>query len=193
MSLKSLTTYQVAKICNVHQTTVINWVKEGKLDAYTTPGGHRRIKREDLVKFVKKFNIPVSDKDIRDHKLVLIVDDDAEARSELKEALSGQGFEMDFASDGFEVGRKVYSHKPDLILLDFMMPGMNGFQVCEVLNSDEETKDIPIFALTVLKSPEDCMRIKNCGVKRYMPKPIDLDKLLKWIKEELEISAHPSN
>ena len=62
MAHKVLTTHQVAKECNVHHTTVINWVTEGKLKAYTTPGGHRRISEEDLVKFMKKYEIPIPDK-----------------------------------------------------------------------------------------------------------------------------------
>ncbi|MFH1847516.1 MAG: helix-turn-helix domain-containing protein [Candidatus Omnitrophota bacterium] len=54
-------TCQVAKITNVHHTTVFNWVKEGKINAYITPGGHRRIKKQDLLDFMKTYNIPIPD------------------------------------------------------------------------------------------------------------------------------------
>ena len=190
MRLKGLSTYQVAKICDVHHTTVINWVNEGKLPAYTTPGGHRRIKNEDLKEFAKKYNIPISDSEgvefeDRKKKLVLIVDDEKDVLDELKDALSGNGFDMEFASDGFEAGRKIYRHHPDLVLLDFKMPGMDGFQVCEVMRKDKETAAIPIIAVTALSTSEDRVRILSSGVNRYIPKPVDIKVLLSVINEFL--------
>jgi len=56
---KVFTTHQIAKECNVHHTTVINWINEGKLDSYSTPGGHRRVTEENLVRFMNKYQIPV--------------------------------------------------------------------------------------------------------------------------------------
>jgi len=180
-------TYQVARICNVHHTTVINWVKEGKLDAYTTPGGHRRIKKESILAFAEKFGIPVSGEIMREKKKVLIVDDDVEMLEEMKEALSGDHFDLDFASDGFEAGMCVFRDKPDLIILDFKMPGLDGFEVCDILHRDEETANIPIIAVTVLRSDDAVKRIKECGVKEYMPKPVDIEKLIRTIKKTLKL------
>ncbi len=181
-----LSTYKAAQLCNVHLTTIINWVNAGRLKAYTTPGGHRRIKLADLLEFMKKYGIP-GPEGIRSEKRVLVVDDDTEALDELKEALRGQGFVLDFATDGFEAGRKVYGDKPDLILLDFKMPGMDGFQVCEILRKDKRTENIPIFAITVLDRPEDVARIKKSGVKEYISKPVDVAKLIVLIKKTLKI------
>lgn len=180
-------TYQVAHICKVHHTTVINWVKEGKLDAYTTPGGHRRIKRESILVFAEKFSIPVSDEIKRSKKKILIVDDDADMLEEMKEALSGENFDLDFASDGFEAGMHVFRDKPDLIILDFKMPGLDGFEVCEILRRDEVTSNIPIIAVTVLRSDDAVKKIKECGVNEYMPKPVDIEKLIKNIKKILKL------
>lgn len=187
MSADILSTYGAAKICNVHHTTVINWVNEGKLKAYTTPGGHRRIKKEDLFEFLKKYHMPVPDEAVRKTKSVLIVDDDEEFLEEIKDAFSGQGFELRFASDGFEVGASVYEDKPDLILLDFLLPGLNGFRVCEILHRDEATSNIPIIAMTVLNSEKDIEKIKSCGVREYVSKPVDIEKLLKTVKRFLGI------
>ena len=187
MSTKVFSTHQAAKVCNVHHTTIINWVKEGKILAYTTPGGHRRIKEEDLIDFMKKYKISLPKETGRKIKKVLIVDDDFDFLEELKTALSNRGFELDFTSSGFEAGRKVYSERPDLILLDFKMPGMDGFQVCDILHKDETTVNIPIIAITVLNSEEDIKRIKEYGVKEYMPKPVDMWKLLKTICKILKI------
>ena len=187
MNKRVLTTYQVARFCKVHHTTVINWVKEGILKAYTTPGGHRRIKKEDLLVFMKKYNIPMPELLMRKAKRVLVVEDDYDASEEYKEALSGNGFELDFAADGFEAGVQVYRRNPDLILLDFRMPGMDGFQVCEVLGRDMATAKIPIIAVTVLKSDKDVKKMKEHGIKKYFPKPVDPEELLKTIKKILSI------
>ncbi len=185
MRMRSYSTYQVAKLLDVHHTTVINWINVGKLKAHATPGGHRRIEPDDLEAFVKRFEIPVP-KEIKKARLVLVVDDDAEALEEFREALTGHGFELDFASDGFEAGRNIFSRIPDLILLDFKMPGMDGFEVCETLKMERETSHIPIFAVTALKSEKDIKKIKACGVREYLNKPVEVEKLLKLIRGYLE-------
>lgn len=180
-------TYQTSKICNVHHTTVINWINTGKLKAYTTPGGHRRVKPEDLREFMIRYNLPLPGEMKNRTKRVLIVDDDREFLEEMEYALNGQRIRLDFAYSGFQAGRKIYREKPDLILLDFKMPLLDGFKVCEILHKDKKTSKIPIIAVTALTSEEDRRTIKACGVKYYMPKPIDVDKLLKLIKEILHI------
>ncbi|MFH1855753.1 MAG: response regulator [Candidatus Omnitrophota bacterium] len=188
MVSKVFSTYQAAKNCNVHHTTIINWIKEGKLKAYITPGGHRRIKKEDLIEFMKKYQMPIPEEIKKARKTILIVDDDVELLEELKSALSHLEVELIFAVNGFEAGMKVFSKRPDLILLDFKLPGMDGFEVCELLHEEKETARIPIIAITVLKSAEDQELIKKYGVVKYMPKPIDVSKLLKWIEDMLNIN-----
>jgi two-component system, OmpR family, response regulator VicR len=178
-------THQVAKECNVHHTTVINWINEDRLKAYTTPGGHRRVTEQDLIKFMNKYQIPISSNLAGKPKQILAVDDDIEFLEELKTALKSAGFETDFALNGFEAGRKIYTNKPSLILLDFKMPGLDGFEVCKILQMYEDTKRIPVFALTVLTSEKDIKKIKAFGVKEYMAKPIDMGKLIKVIKNTL--------
>jgi excisionase family DNA binding protein len=186
MNHKALSTYQAAALCGVHHTTIINWVNDRKLKAYRTPGGHRRIKREDLVNFVDRYQIPIPDGTLSAKRL-LVVDDDKEALDELSDVLDGHGFIIDCASDGFEAGRKIYKTKPDLILLDFRMPGMDGFDVCKVLRNDDDTSEIPIIAVTALQSPEDRHRIMRAGVIDYISKPINIPHLLKSVKRLLKI------
>ncbi|MCK4917144.1 MAG: response regulator [Candidatus Omnitrophica bacterium] len=180
-------THQIAEICHVHYTTVIIWIEDGKLNAYTTPGGHRRIKKPVLVEFLKKYNLPLPEELLTSHMRILIVDDDADYLEEIKVALSGYGFDLDFALSGFEAGSKVYSKKPDLILLDFKMPGMDGFKVCNALKKDSLTCKIPVFAVTALDIYKDIENLKQCGVDAYIPKPVDVDNLLGLIKKTLGI------
>lgn len=186
MKRKVLSTHQVAELCNVHLTTVINWVNDGVIDAYTTPGGHRRIKSGELLKFMREFKMPIPDDINLSKKRVLIVDDDLEALEELKEALRGDGYELDFALNGFEAGRKIYRKKPDLILLDFKMPGMDGFQVCDLVKKDPETAHIDIIAVTVLIQDSEIEEIKKSGALEYVPKPIDIEHLKRLIKRLLK-------
>jgi len=182
---KTYTTYQAAKICDIHLTTVVNWMKHGGLKGYATPGGHRRIKKEDLISFMKEKGIPLPEELKKTKKSILIVDDDPEMLEELGEVLSNVDFDFDLASDGFEAGKKVYQNKPDIILLDFKMPGMDGFAVCEILHRDEETQNIPIIAISALKSDDEIRDIKQCGVREYLPKPINIKKLIKSIRSIL--------
>jgi excisionase family DNA binding protein len=186
MADRVFTTHQVAKECNVHHTTVINWINEDKLKAYTTPGGHRRVSEENLIRFMKKYQIPIAGNLSGKANLILVVDDDIEYLDEIKSALKNTGFEFDFASNGFEAGRKIYTNKPSLVLLDFKMPGLNGFEVCRILQMYEDTKRIPVFAVTVLNSQDDIKKIKACGVKEYISKPIDVEKLIKLIRNTLK-------
>jgi len=186
MVKKVFSTHDVARLCNAHHTTVINWIEEDKLKAYATPGGHRRINKEDILEFMSKYNIPIPQQLKETRKRVLIVDDDPEAIEEFKEALGDNGLQLEVACDGFEAGRKIYKKKPDLILLDFRMPGMDGFEVCKLLHEDEDTTHIPIIAVTVLTSEEDKQKIKSCGVKEYITKPVDVAHLLELVKKQLE-------
>ncbi|MFH1691815.1 MAG: response regulator [Candidatus Omnitrophota bacterium] len=187
--MEIFSTFEISKICNVHHTTVICWIKEKKLLAYLTPGGHRRVKKEDLLDFMCKFSIPIPDTLARSNKSILVVDDDREALDELSSALRAEGFEVNLAFSGFEAGKKVYVSKPDLILLDFMMPGMDGFEVCSILKSDKETASIPIIAVTALNGGDEVEKIKKCGVKLYFSKPLDLARLIKAVRDVLKISC----
>lgn len=185
MSIKTYSTHQAARICDVHISTIINWMNEGRLKGYTTLGGHRRIERDDLVSFMREHRMPIPEELARKTRKILIVDDDKVILDELKEALGGSGYDVQLASEGFAAARSVYKEKPDMILLDFKMPGLDGFGVCEMLRMDEETKNIPIIAITVLDSEEDIKNIKKCGVKKYMQKPINIDKLIGALHEFL--------
>ena len=180
-----LTTHQTARLCNVHHTTVINWINEGKLHAYVTPGGHRRIHEDDLIRFMKKYQIPIPERLLSKRKKILMVDDDIEFLEELKIALGKNDFDLDFASNGFEAGRKIYTKKPSLILLDFKIPGLDGFEVCKILHMYEDTKRIPIFAVTALNSKQEIKNIKACGVKEYIPKPVNVEKLIQSVRSIL--------
>jgi len=114
---------------------------------------------------------------------ILIVDDDDSIRSLLHQELGDAGYHIDEASNGKEALERVRTNRPDLIILDIMMPEMNGFDVAAVLKNDPQTMDIPIIVLSVVQDKARGFRI---GVDRYLTKPIDTGLLFNEIGNLLE-------
>jgi len=113
---------------------------------------------------------------------ILIVDDDSAIRSMLKQYLHDRGYETEEASDAKEAIGKARSLRPDLILLDIMMPGLSGYDVLRVLKNDEITRDIPVIVVSVL---EDKQRALMLGASDYLTKPVYEGELFDKIKKTL--------
>lgn len=171
-----LTTFEVSKICEVNPTTVQNWVKEKKLKAYVTPGGHRRVRREDLVAFMSEFGMPIPDGLIKERPLVLIVDDEPDTLDFLISVLKSDDGDLEVrgAPGGVEALLMIGERKPDLLILDILMPGMNGFEVCRKLKSSRATRKIKIVAITGDHSDETRTRIMEAGADLFFTKPINV-------------------
>ncbi len=114
---------------------------------------------------------------------ILIVDDDDSIRSLLQQELSDAGYLIEQATNGKEALECVRKNKPDLIILDVMMPEMNGFDVAAVLKNDPQTMDIPIIVLSIVQDKARGFRI---GVDRYLTKPIDTNLLFTEVGSLLE-------
>jgi excisionase family DNA binding protein len=172
------TTFEAAKLCHVSPLSIINWVNAGRLPAFRTPGGHRRIRRDDLARFMRENGIPLPE-DLRDgsgRPRVLVVDDEASIREVIAASLASratQPYEVMTAADGFEAGRLVATFRPDVVLLDLRMPGLDGFHVCRTIKADPETSSTIVIALTGYHTPETEARIVECGAVRCLAKPIE--------------------
>jgi signal transduction histidine kinase/CheY-like chemotaxis protein len=114
---------------------------------------------------------------------ILIVDDDDSIRSLLQQELGDAGYSIEEARNGKEALAAVRKNRPDLIILDIMMPEMNGFDVAAVLKNDPQTMDIPIIVLSIVQDKTRGFRI---GVDRYLTKPIDTSLLFSEIGSLLE-------
>jgi excisionase family DNA binding protein len=191
MSGKSVfTTFETAKLCHVSPLSIINWVNAGRLPAFRTPGGHRRIRRDDLIRFMRDSGIPLPD-ELREgsgRPKVLVVDDEASIRELLAEHLTTRGtpYEALTASDGFEAGRLMATFRPDVVLLDLRMPGLDGFQVCRTIKADPDTSSTIVVAMTGYFSPETESRILECGAVRCFAKPVEPSTLSAYIDSVLE-------
>ncbi len=119
---------------------------------------------------------------------ILVVDDYTENVELLQELLVNSGYEVTPAYGGEEALQKVNKEIPDLILLDIMMPKMDGYQVCEALREKEDTKEIPIIFVTAKTEVKDWTHaIFNVGVNSYITKPINPKKLLDKVKSVLKM------
>ena len=118
-------------------------------------------------------------------KRIFIVDDDEVILESLRRLLTLAGFEAGAVRDSKEVITRIKVFKPQLILLDLLMPGLGGFEICEILNSDKQTSGIPIIILSALGDPVDIKRAYRLGVVGYLAKPYDFNELLKEIQKAL--------
>ncbi|MFH1848535.1 MAG: response regulator [Candidatus Omnitrophota bacterium] len=115
---------------------------------------------------------------------ILIVDDEPDVRELLKFRLrDGEGFDIIEAKDGVEACRKAKTEKPDLIIMDIMMPVMGGYEACKVLKESEETKDIPVIMLTAKTTVGDMEKGVRAGASEYVMKPYDWNPTLEKIKK----------
>jgi len=179
---KAYTTFEAAKVCHVTHHSIKNWIKQGLIKASRTPGGHYRILERDLDAFREQFDMFPRDKGVS-QKQVMIVDDDPDALALMERILVDEGFNLIKVSNATEVGLKAAQVTPDLILLDFLMPEINGFDVCRALRMNETTRRIPIMAVTCLDKEHDIERIFASGADDYLAKPFKVDQFLTKVRE----------
>jgi len=124
-----------------------------------------------------------------DNITLLVVEDEAHIRRVLEYNLKLDGFQVYLAEDGAAGLKLAREKKPDVILLDWLMPEMNGLQVLEELKNDSSTQHIPVFMLTAKGMLNDVTQALDMGADDYITKPFDPIQLGKTIKEKLEKCA----
>ena len=169
------TTHEVSRLLHVNPRSVINWIEQSLLPSYRTPGGHRRIRRDDLLAFLRKHQIPTPESLIEGTLSVLVVDDESEIVDMVKSFLLRQGgYEVATASDGISALLEVGRVKPDLLILDIMIPGVDGMEVCRRIKADTTNKTIIIAVSGSADHENDIIR---AGADVFMAKPLDMEKL----------------
>jgi len=220
---RPLTTFEVSKICGVVHSTISNWIQEGKLNAYKTAGGHRRIKKDDLLVLLKLYDIPVpkelgeklvelqpdeiltapaivaaktgnngnggngknggngATRSVDDgRRIMLIVEDDTSVSELIAETvkMSHPDLRIVQAYDGFEAGKQIVIANPSLILLDLILPGLDGFNIVKNIRQDWKCSDAKIIAITGYDTPENREKLVEAGgVNGFLAKPIDINDL----------------
>ena len=180
MEREPLTTGEIAQYCYMTYRTVLKWIASGKLKAYRTPGNHSRVEVKDFLDFLKQYNMPVP-VELRANgikKRILIVDDDKGMVHAIKRTLATGGkFEIETAYNGFDAGRKLSEFKPDLVLLDIKMPGLDGYEVCSRIRKDTNNKDVKILIISGIIDEEGAKRVMKLGANDYLAKPFDNKEL----------------
>lgn len=173
-----LTPNEAADMLMVATATLRVWSDKGLLHPLTTPGGHRRYLRDDLQR-LQRDHVNLDDIPAPKGQRILIVDDEAAITRYLSALLSGfSGVETAMAHDGFTAGSLLHAFRPEVVLLDLMMPGLDGFQVCRQIKSDPATRDIRVIAMTGYPTTENRQDIVSAGAEHCLDKPIDEDRLL---------------
>ena len=184
-----LTTGDIATYCEVTSAAVLKWIDSGKLPVFTTPGGHYRVLRTDFKDFLLRHGMFVDEGFFgrrKSKKRILIVDDEPTVVTFIEGALLlGGKYELATASDGFDAGQQVISFEPDLIVLDIMLPGMDGFEVCHRVKTSAATKRVKILAITGFATEENIRKILHAGADDYLPKPLRIQELNEKIEQLL--------
>ncbi|MCB4756621.1 MAG: response regulator [Elusimicrobia bacterium] len=177
---KLLSTFDTAKLLGVDMATIIDWCQQGKLQAFKTPGGHRRINPNDLINFLRHYKMPIPPLLSQLASLkCLVVDDESDVRRVVTHVIKSidPSAEVHQAIDGFEAGAKALEILPRLMVLDLGLPGVDGFNVCKHLRKDARFKQTKIIAITGHDSPEARKRVLEAGADDYLPKPFDSKEL----------------
>ena len=176
-----LTTGEIARYCAVSHLTVTNWIRAGKLFASRTPGGHNRIRREDLLRFLIEHRFPVPQELVTEGKQILVVDDERALAEVMAHALQQDGYQVSVAFDGYEAGLKMATLQPDLLVLDLIMPGLDGFSICQRVKAHANGKRTKIIAMTGFTQEGNLRKARECGADLYLEKPFHLTTLQEMV------------
>jgi len=182
------TTGEAAKICKVSQQTIIRCFDSGQLKGFRVPGSKfRRIPRDVLFKFMRENGIPTDALESGKRK-ALVVDDDQELVELIRDVLEADGrFEVRVANNGFDAGMMVKEYHPDVIVLDVMLPDINGKEVCQRVRNDSSMDDVRIICISGMVERDKIDDLKAAGANDFLQKPFEVDTLMNRICKLLDV------
>lgn len=176
------TTGEAAEICKVSQQTIIRCFDSGRLKGFRVPGSRfRRIPRDALIQFMKDNGIPPDALETGKTK-VLVVDDDPEIVELFVDVLERDGrFEVKTANTGYTAGLMTQEFLPDVIILDYMLPDVNGNVVCRTIRERPEFENIKIIIVSGVVNQDEINDLLKSGADEFMKKPFNIDRLVERI------------
>jgi excisionase family DNA binding protein len=182
------TTGEAAKICKVSQQTIIRCFDSGQLKGFRVPGSRfRRIPRESLYRFMKENGIP-TDALESGRRRILVVDDDPAVVELITEVLADDPrFETKVVNNGFGAGMLANEYHPDLIVLDVMLPDINGKEVCDLIRQNPTMADIKIICISGMIEEDKIDELRRAGANDFLHKPLDIDELKRRICDLLDL------
>lgn len=188
------TTGEAAKICKVSQQTIIRCFDSGQLKGFRVPGSRfRRIPRQELFVFMRDNGIPTDALESGKRK-ILVVDDDVELVELITDVLDRDGrFEVKSVNNGFDAGIMTKEYSPDLIVLDVMLPDINGKDVCQRIRSDKTLDSVKIVCISGMVEEDKVDELKEAGANDFMRKPFEVDRLIDRICSLLDVETAASS
>jgi excisionase family DNA binding protein len=182
------TTGEAAEICKVSQQTIIRCFDNGRLQGFRVPGSRfRRIPRNELLRFMKANDIPTEIIE-SGKKRILVVDDDNQIVDLFLDVLSrDERFEVKTASTGYDAGMLTEGFRPHLVLLDYMLPDINGNLVCERIKANPDLRDTKIIIVSGVVNQEEIDALTKSGSDGFVKKPFNIEKLIQRMAELLEV------
>jgi excisionase family DNA binding protein len=188
------TTGEAAEVCKVSQQTIIRCFDSGRLTGFRVPGSKfRRIPREELIRFMKANSIPL---DILEGgtKRILVVDDDPAIIELFQDVLTRDGrFEVKAASTGYDAGMLTESFRPHLIILDYMLPDVNGNIVCQRIKTNPDLRDTHIIFVSGVVNQDEVKNLLSLGADDFIKKPFNVQSLVKRMAELTGLEAAGSS
>ena len=183
-----LTTGEAAVICSVSQQTIIRCFDSGRLEGFRIPGSRfRRIPRESLIKFMRENHMPLNNVETGKRK-ILIVDDDEEIVELMVDVLSRDGrFDIKTASSGYDAGIMTEQFRPDLVILDYMLPDINGNIVCQAIRRNPQLQNIRIIIVSGVVNASEIEDLLGAGAEEFIRKPFDIVELVEKISGVLQL------
>ncbi len=180
--MKTLSTGEIAKLCDVNLRTVIRWIERGALKGFKLPGrGNNRVRVEDFIAFLVEHDIPIPPELAGDdNRRVLIVDDEPAIARSIQRVLRSNGFVTDVAVDGFQGGTKLMKDRPVLMTLDLSMPGLSGYDVLSFVRETPEISGTKIIIISALGS-DALQKAMDLGADAVLTKPFENDQLLECV------------
>ncbi len=182
------TTGEAAEICKVSQQTIIRCFDSGRLNGFRVPGSRfRRIPRIELLRFMKANDIP-TDALESTKKRVLVVDDDEQIIELFLDVLSRDDrFEVKSARTGYDAGMLTEQFRPHILLLDYLLPDVNGNLVCDRIRSNPELNETKIIVISGVVNQDEIDTLLRCGADDFVKKPFNIDKLIVRMSQMLDV------
>ncbi|MEM1209416.1 MAG: response regulator [Planctomycetota bacterium] len=181
------TTGEAAEVCKVSQQTIIRCFDAGRLGGFRVPGSRfRRIPRDELIKFMRDNGIPVENLEGGKSR-ILVVDDDPEILELFRDILADDDrYEVRTAATGYDAGIVTEQFRPHLIVLDYMLPDINGNKVCETIRQNGELNNTRIIVVSGVVNREEVDDLLRSGADEFIKKPFNVDHLVKRIESLLD-------
>jgi excisionase family DNA binding protein len=182
------TTGEAADICKISQQTIIRCFDKGKLKGFRVPGSKfRRIPRDELIRFMRENDIPTEQLE-GSRKRLLVVDDDEQIRELFIDLLADDDrFTIKTASTGYDAGILTEQFKPDLMILDYMLPDINGNVVCKTVRDNPNVAGMKIIIVSGVADQREVQELMNAGADAFIKKPFSIDELLTRIGQLLGV------